>query len=297
MLSILIPTFNHLTTTLVKELHLQCSKNKIIFEILICDDASTNKKVLLKNSTLNKLSNVYYIRNKTNIGRSATRNKLAVTSKYKWLLFIDADVIPKSKKFIKNYLNAIDNSSQVLSGGITYRNKPIEKKQILRWKYGKNREYKPIKFRQKNPYVSLFSSNFLILKKVIVNTPFNEEISKKTNEDSLFSYVLKLNKIMVKHIENEVFHENLEYSSVFLKKTLEYSKSSLLLVQKNLLNKDYMKITKAYFTLKKFKIDYLFKLIYIIFERILQKQLKSSRPSLFIFDLYRLSYLCYISKI
>ena len=39
MLSILIPTFNHLTTTLVKELHLQCSKNKIIFEILICDDA------------------------------------------------------------------------------------------------------------------------------------------------------------------------------------------------------------------------------------------------------------------
>ena len=131
MLSILIPTFNHLTTTLVKELHLQCSKNKIIFEILICDDASTNKKVLLKNSTLNKLSNVFYIRNKTNIGRSATRNKLAVTSKYKWLLFIDADVIPKSKKFIKNYLNAIDNSSQVLSGGITYRNTPIEKKQIL----------------------------------------------------------------------------------------------------------------------------------------------------------------------
>ena len=64
MLSILIPTFNHLTTTLVKGLHLQCSENKIIFEILICDDASTNKKVLLKNSTLNKLSNVYYIRNK-----------------------------------------------------------------------------------------------------------------------------------------------------------------------------------------------------------------------------------------
>ena len=167
MLSILIPTFNHLTTTLVKELHLQCSKNKIIFEILICDDASTNKKVLLKNSTLNKLSNVYYIRNKTNIGRSATRNKLAVTSKYKWLLFIDADVIPKSKKFIKNYLNAIDNSSQVLSGGIKYRNTPIEKKQILRWKYGKIREYKQTFDRQNSPYLNLFSSNFLILKEVI----------------------------------------------------------------------------------------------------------------------------------
>ena len=295
MLSILIPTFNHLTTTLVKELHLQCSKNKIIFEILICDDASTNKKVLLKNSTLNKLSNVYYIRNKTNIGRSATRNKLAVTSKYKWLLFIDADVIPKSKKFIKNYLNAIDNSSQVLSGGITYRNKPIEKKQILRWKYGKIREYKQTFDRQNSPYLNLFSSNFLILKEVINNIPFNEEVSKKANEDTLFSYDLKLNNIAIKHIENEVFHENLECATMFLQKTQNYAKSSLLFVQSNLLSKDYMKITKTYYLLKKFKLDNLLKLIYIIFNKNLEKQLKSKNPSLFIFDLYRLSYLCYIS--
>lgn len=295
MLSILIPTFNHLTTTLVKELHLQCSKNKIIFEILICDDASTNKKVLLKNSTLNKLSNVYYIRNKTNIGRSATRNKLAVTSKYKWLLFIDADVIPKSKKFIKNYLNAIDNSSQVLSGGITYRNTPIEKKLILRWKYGKIREYKQIFDRQNSPYLNLFSSNFLILKEVINNIPFNEEVSKKANEDTLFSYDLKLNNIAIKHIENEVFHENLECATIFLQKTQNYAKSSLLFVQSNLVSKDYMKITKTYYLLKKFKLDNLLKLIYIIFNKNLEKQLKSKNPSLFIFDLYRLSYLCYIS--
>jgi len=297
MLSILIPTYNHSIINLVKELHRQCLDIKIIFEIIIFDDASSDKLISSKNISVKKLNNVIYKINETNIGRSATRNKLIDESKYKWILFIDADVIPKSKKFIKNYLDAINNNIQVISGGLAYKNSPINKKQILRWKYGKNREYKPIKIRQKNPYISLFSSNFLILKKVIVNTPFNEEISKKANEDSLFSYELKLNKIMVKHIENEVFHENLEYSSVFLKKTLEYSKSSLLLVQKNLLNKDYMKITKTYFTLKKFKIDYLFKLIYIIFERILQKQLKSSRPSLFIFDLYRLSYLCYISKI
>jgi len=295
MLSILIPTFNHLTTTLVKELHLQCSKNKIIFEILICDDASTNKKVLLKNSNLNKLSNVCHIRNKTNIGRSATRNKLAVTSKYKWLLFIDADVIPKSKKFIKNYLNAIDNSSQVISGGITYRNTQIEKKQILRWKYGKIREYKQTFDRQNSPYLNLFSSNFLILKEVINNIPFNEEVSKKANEDTLFSYNLKLNNIEIKHIENEVFHENLECATMFLQKTLNYAKSSLLFVQSNLLSKDYMKITKTYYLLKRFKIDNLLKLIYIIFNKNLEKQLKSKNPSLFIFDLYRLSYLCYIS--
>ena len=34
MLSILIPTFNHLTTNLVKDLQLQCLESKIIFEII-----------------------------------------------------------------------------------------------------------------------------------------------------------------------------------------------------------------------------------------------------------------------
>ena len=82
---------------------------------------------------------------------------------------------------------------------------------------------------------------------------------------------------------------------MFLQKTLNYAKSSLLFVQSNLLSKDYMKITKTYYLLKRFKIDNLLKLIYIIFNKNLEKQLKSKNPSLFIFDLYRLSYLCYIS--
>ena len=114
MLSILIPTFNHLTTNLVKDLHLQCLESKIIFEIIIYDEASTDRKVSLENSKLNKLSNVYYKRNKINIGRSAIRNKLAAESKYKWLLFIDADVIPKTKNFVKKYLDSINDNYEVI---------------------------------------------------------------------------------------------------------------------------------------------------------------------------------------
>ena len=296
MLSILIPTFNHLTTNLVKDLHLQCLESKIIFEIIIYDDASTDRKVSLENSKLNKLSNVYYKRNKINIGRSAIRNKLAAVSKYKWLLFIDADVIPKTKNFVKKYLDSINDNYEVISGGIAYSKKPKKKEQILRWKYGKKREYMSIIYRKNNPYLSLLSSNFLIKRKIILKNPFNEKISKIANEDSIFSYDLKSKKIQITHIDNQVLHENLENSTIFLEKTLRFAKSSLIFVESNLIDKNYMKITRTYFILKKFKITTLLKYIHYYLGDCFKKHLRSKNPSLLIFDFYRLSYICYISK-
>ena len=296
MLSILIPTFNHLTTNLVKDLQLQCLESKIIFEIIIYDDASTDRKVSLENSKLNKLSNVYYKRNKINIGRSAIRNKLAAISKYKWLLFIDADVIPKTKNFVKKYLDSINDNYEVISGGIAYSKKPKKKEQILRWKYGKKREYMSIIYRKNNPYLSLLSSNFLIKRKIILKNPFNEKISKIANEDSIFSYDLKSKKIQITHIDNQVLHENLENSTIFLEKTLRFAKSSLIFVESNLIDKNYMKITRTYFILKKFKITTLLKYIHYYLGDCFKKHLRSKNPSLLIFDFYRLSYICYISK-
>jgi len=296
MLSILIPTFNHLTTNLVKDLQLQCLESKIIFEIIIYDDASSDRKVSLENSKLDKLSNVFYKRNKINIGRSAIRNKLAAVSKYKWLLFIDADVIPKTKNFVKKYLDSINDNYEVISGGIAYSKKPKKKEQILRWKYGKKRECMSIIYRKNNPYLSLLSSNFLIKRKIILKNPFNEKISKIANEDSIFSYDLKSKKIHITHIDNQVLHENLENSTIFLEKTLGYAKSSLIFVESNLIDKNYMKITRTYFTLKKLKITPFIKYIHYYLGNCFKKHLSSKNPSLFIFDFYRLSYICYISK-
>jgi len=296
MLSILIPTFNHCVVNLVNELHKQCNENDIIFEILILDDSSTDKEISFNNMNLNSLFNVSYRLIKNNIGRSAIRNKLCHLSKYKWLLFLDADVKINSKKFLRNYLDSIEDNCKVIYGGISYSEKTPRKEQILRWKYGKKRESKTLNSRIKTPYLSLLSSNFLIQKKIIAKTPFNEKVSKKANEDSLFSFDLKSKKIHVTHIDNPVIHENLENSIIFLEKTLEFVKASLFFCQSNLIDKNYMKITRTYFTLKKLKLVSIFKYVYVYFGNAFKNQLISKNPSLFIFDLYRLSYICYISK-
>ena len=57
-----------------------------------------------------------------------------------------------------------------------------------------------------------------------------------------------------------------------------------------------MKISRVKNRLQKFKLDLLLSTIYPSLKTRFEKNLLSNTPSLFIFDLYRLSYLCYISR-
>mgnify|MGYP000232582310 CR=1 FL=1 len=66
----------------------------LFFEILVLDDASTDKQCSSENKKINALDHCSYLENEKNIGRTATRNILAKKAKYDWLLFLDADVIP-----------------------------------------------------------------------------------------------------------------------------------------------------------------------------------------------------------
>ena len=221
MLSILIPTYNHNTTNLVSQMHAQSSACKIEFEILVFDDASSDLEVRKNNSSINALKNTSYTIMESNIGRSAIRNKLAKTAQYEWLLFLDADVLPKSERFIRNYLDAIDSNSKVIVGGLDYVNEEPESDNYLRWKYGRKRETKSKKKRQLNPYITLLGCNFFIQKKIFKTIQFNTSIPKKANEDTLFSYDLMTNNVEITHIENPVFHDISESNSEFLKKSLD----------------------------------------------------------------------------
>ena len=114
MLSILIPTYNYNVTRLVKEIHKQLLETKIKFEIICLDDGSKSH-LNNKNKDINLLSNVNFSELDINIGRSAIRNLLAEKANYKWLLFLDADVIPKSKNFISDYISHIsDENKEIL---------------------------------------------------------------------------------------------------------------------------------------------------------------------------------------
>ncbi|MDP3441522.1 MAG: glycosyltransferase family A protein, partial [Ignavibacteria bacterium] len=109
MLSILIPVYNYNAYPLASELHKQCLECEINFEILVFNDGGTQ----FENENLKIREFVYctYIFSSKNIGRTQARNTLSNSAKFQSLLFLDADVIPSTSFFIKNYLHYITESN------------------------------------------------------------------------------------------------------------------------------------------------------------------------------------------
>jgi hypothetical protein len=296
MLSILIPTYNYNIEALVSELHAQSSACNIDFEILCYDDSSTNLEIIASNKTINLLKNTTYKFLDTNIGRSSIRNLLAKDAKFDLLLFLDADVIPVKNNFISEYLAAFTESTQLIFGGVNYQDVKPKNEEMLRWVFGRKREVVPLNERKKSVYLSFLSCNFLIKKEVFNSVNFNEEISLDAHEDLLFSFNLKENDISISHINNPIYHLGLESSEIYLKKSLKGVKASLTLAKDNLIHVKYTRIIRTFHNCKKIGINFILALLFPVFKNSFETNLLSEKPSLFIFDLYKLSYLCYISK-
>ncbi len=290
MISILIPTYNYNVYKLVDTLHSQCEAAAIVYEILVVDDASTDKKTIEENSKINNLSNCNFHVLTQNIGRSKIRNLLAEKSKNNFLLFLDADTLPSNSSFIKNYIEVISEDSSVIFGGINYPEN-ISDNFSLRHKYGSERESLALAERLKNPYRSFITMGFVIKKEVFEKIKFNETLAGYGYEDSVFAYQLQKNNIPLLHIDNAVTHLNLETNDVFIQKSELALQNLLRFYQSKAIDEATVKILKVYVKLKKLHLLFLVKAFFKLFKNAIVNNLKSTKPSLFLFDLYRLGYL------
>lgn len=297
MLSILIPTFNYNVAPLVDELYKQTNfHTDLEFEIIVYDDGS--KLFHSENNEINKLSNCSYSILEKNIGRSAIRNKLATDAKYENLLFLDADVRIISENFITEYLNRIKNNPkfEVIYGGIVYQSEKPNQNQLLRWIYGNEREALSAEVRNADCYVSFLTLNFLIKKKVFNQVRFNETIPNLRYEDLLFSFDLMHNEIKIEHINNQVVHNGIETSEVFLEKTNSSLHGLKYLLDHQIIDYNYAKISRTFIKLKSFKLLFLIRISHNLFQKKYVKNLLGKQPNLFFYDIYRLGYFCNINN-
>jgi glycosyltransferase involved in cell wall biosynthesis len=291
MLSILIPTYNYKIFDLVFELKNQCDCLDFNYEI-ICQDDNSNSIFNIENEKINRLENCQFKTNSENYGRSKNRNKLAENSKYDYLLFLDADTFPIEENFISKYLSEIKEFATIVYGGIRYTDKKPPNDKLLRWIYGKKREALTVSQRNKNSYLSFLTLNFLIHKEVFKKINFNESIPNLRHEDTLFSYELMKKNIPIKHIENPVFHFGLDEFNSALKKEHESLIALKNLLENKLLSPEYLKISNLYFIIKKYQIRLLILYSFKILKPVLLKNISSSKPSLVLFDIYRVGYMC-----
>ncbi|RVU90253.1 glycosyltransferase [Flavobacterium columnare] len=291
MLSILVPTYNYNIFPLVQEIHKQCSKENIIFEIL-CQDDFSNSNLNIKNEAINKLTNASFTISSKRLGRGQNLNTLAFAARYKYLLILEADSFPFNNNYIKIFLENLDDSVDVLFGGVKYPLHPKTNDQILRWKYGNEREIKSISHRLKKPYDFTFSWNLIIKREIFKTISFHKQIKNYGYEDLIFIKNLEKQHIFIHHIDNPLTHLNEENSLLFLEKSKKASINAYYATQNSFVNKKDIHLTKVFYIIKKYKLNFFLALFFDFLEPTMKQNLVSKRPFLFLLDLYKLGYLC-----
>lgn len=218
-LSICIPVYNYLVYPLVHELLIQCSKEKIDFEIILIDDCSleriqgVNKKI--------QIPNTQYIQLPKNVGRSKIRNLFLDYVKNDWLLFLDCDSELINENFINNYLTKDLGDQSVLSGGKIFSTTCPYKENMLRWKYGRKRE-----MHESSDSGNRFYSNNFYLKKTILNhVRFNEDLKGYGHEDTQFEIDLLENNYSICAINNPTKSIELDTNTAFLEKSIQAARN------------------------------------------------------------------------
>ena len=291
MLSILVPIYNHNVTQLITDLHRQATDQFIDFEIIVFEDGSVMHSDQNK-ATCKKL-NCRHIASEKNIGRSASRNLLAREARFEHLLFMDCDAAVCTEHFIEKYL-AFCHEECIVIGGTAYDPDEHNPDYSLRLKYGRQREARTAAERSKNNFATF---NFLISKSIFSKVKFDESIRGYGHEDMLFGHQLKQLGYEFIQIENPLIHTGLDINKVFIRKTEEATLNLLLLHETNRFPflAEESTLLRNFLKVKKAALHKILAALFPLISPILKQQLCSSNPSLFLFDLYKLLYLCKLS--
>ncbi|MDR3653453.1 MAG: glycosyltransferase [Paludibacter sp.] len=288
MLSILLPTHNYNITKLVADLHQQALNQYVDFEIIVMEDGSTLFKD--ENKTVSDLKFCQYIVLPQNIGRSAIRNRLADTAKYDHLLFIDCDAEVFSENYIEKYVTFCKEDCVVI-GGTAYETTETNANYSLRLKYGREREARTAAERSKNNFSTF---NFLISKSIFNRVRFDESIRGYGHEDMLFGHQLHQLGYEFIQIENPLIHKGLDDNETFLYKTDEGTRNLFRLYKTGRYPflADESKLLNTYIKIHKTGLTRLLALKYDLLKSLLRRQLCSRSPSLLVYDLYKILFLC-----
>lgn len=288
MLSVLIPTYNHNITRLVTDLHQQAMETYVDFEIIVVEDGST--LFVNENKTVADFEFCRHIILDKNTGRSAVRNRLADEARYNHLLFIDGDAEVGSEYFVAKYVSFCKEECVVI-GGTAYDPNESNPQFCLRLAYGRQREARSATERDKNNFSTF---NFLISKSIFNRVRFDESIRGYGHEDMIFGHKLHVLGYEYIQIENPLIHKGLDDNETFLIKTREATRNLFLLYQTG--RYPYLaeesKLLHYFVRVNKVGLTRLFAGIFYQLQPVLERQLCSTSPSLRIYDLYKLLFMC-----
>ncbi len=289
-LSILIPVYNQACGKLVARLRQLCDAVPWLeYEIIVADDASTDREKQAQNSLVNDMPNCRFVVKEQNEGAGATRNFLVKSSRHARLLFLDCDVaLPDD--FIVAYLQA--PPADVVNGGLDFLPPANGDLHNLRYLYEKREAPKhTAQARSRHPFASFRSTNFMARREVMLACPFDENL--KRYEDVLFGKHLMQKDFEIVHIDNPVMIDDYDDNPSYLRK-VEKDMDNLFLYQDEFIG--FSPLLTAAQKVDKFCLSGLARIFHRLFAPLLRKNLSGSSPCLALLNVYKLSYFLNIKK-
>jgi len=289
MISILIPIHNFEVVSFVQSLSSQLVASGEHGEIICLDDAS-EEAYREKNTLLKSIQRVRYDYSEINLGRSGVRNRLVEMALYEHLIFLDCDGRVVQSDYLEKYRSERDRD--VVYGGRTYsETPPTDPELYFHWYCGKHKEEVKAQHRLLQPYKAFMTNNFMIKKSIYLKVGMDEALSGYGHEDTLFAAELRRARVSIHHIDNPIEHIGLETADVFLQKSANAIKNLALLIRREQVS-DRIPLVKYHKLLQQLSLQRLFEVMVLGMESLIFKQLKSSKPSLRLFDLWKLALLC-----
>jgi glycosyltransferase involved in cell wall biosynthesis len=283
MISIGIPVYNEPVDALIDALIAMNPKALDFNEIIVYDDCSSIE-------TRPKVDHhlIQYIKSKENSGSLATRKKIAQIAKNPWILFSDADVIPKEEDFLQLYRKSINDRDLVYYGGIDYNKGSRTANNSLRFDYGMRREVRtPLNLKQRYSY--FVSASYLIHRETFLSL-VDHPIPNEYGLDIWLSATLENKRIPISFMENRVYHMGLESNEVFLKKSMKGIDNTAKRYFNGTLKDTSRPVIFWYKRLKKWGLLGLFRLSIKIFKKLLLKNVLGSRPKITYFNILKLNH-------
>lgn len=284
-LSILIPTYNHDCTTLVRGLHQQASLCAgLRYEILVSDDGSTDRRVVSSLQALTALPHYRYLRRDINAGRAVTRNLLARSAQYDHLLYIDSHMSIVADDYLSRYLAHL--AEPVVYGGYSVQAGLSEWRDRLRYRYEVARHHViSIEERQAHPYQDFHTSNFMIHRELVLRYPFDERFRRYGYEDVFFGRRLAEAGVRIQHIDNPVGFHEFESNDAFLCKT-EEGLRTLWEMRHEL--RGYSRLLSKSDKLRRYHLGGCIRLWHRLLGGLEHRQLQGRHPQLWVFNLWRM---------
>ncbi len=298
MISILISVFNYDCSALIEALSAQAETVRADmgedYEIIVGDDASTDKELLEANRRACRRQHCMLVENHPNLGRARNRNSMAQRAAGDKLLFMDCDAEMKRDDFLARYVAAL-NGNDVVCGGLEAPAKLPSADVKLRYKYERaSKKVRSLSYRKANPYLHFAAFCFMIRRELFMSIMFDENCHEYGYEDALFGLRLKQRGIHIEHIDNPMIHVGMDTNEAFVDKS-EQAMRTLRGLGPDI--KADSHVGGMAMKIKRMRLLWMIKLWHRMFGGLERRVLLGSHPSLFVLKIYKLGYFCQIGGV